>query len=160
MKKTKFTIIDAGIIVVLLAIIVIGITVLGGNVKSGETEEVYFTVLATRVDEGMADVINNGEKNVSVSFSEEVYATIIEASEEPHKESRLNEGKGMYFTHKVQGKSDVKILMKCDAKVSDTKIENGKLPIRVGEWMPVCGKGYTITGYIIEVEEGKVNNNG
>lgn len=153
MKKAKFTIIDAGIIVVLLAVIVIGIKVLGGNFDSGETKEVYFTVLATGADSGVSEVVKEGEK-VSISFSEEAYATVLGASEEPHKESRLNEGKGMYFTHEVEGKSDVKVLLKCDAKISDTKISNGNVAIRVGEEMPVCGKGYTIKGYVIEVEEG------
>lgn len=153
MKKVKFTIIDAGIIVAILAVIVIGIKVLGGNVDSGEKKEVYFTVLATRVDEGLSEAVKKGDEKVSISFSEEAYATIIDASEEPHKESRLNEGKGVYFTHEVEGKSDVKILLKCDAEISDTKIKNGNVAIRVGEWMPVCGKGYTITGYVVEVEE-------
>ncbi len=152
MKKTKFTIIDAGIIVVLLAVIVIGIKVLGGNINGGETKEVYFTVLATRTDAGVSEVVKEGEK-VSISFSEEAYATVLGASEEPHRESRLNEGKGMYFTHEVEGKSDVKVLLKCDAKISDTKIANGNVAIRVGEEMPVCGKGYTIKGYVVEVEE-------
>ena len=152
MKKTKFTIIDAGIIVALLAVIVIGIKVLGGNYNSGETKEVYFTVLATKQDAGVSEAVKEGEK-VSISFSEEAYATVLGAEEEPHKESRLNEGKGKYFTHEVEGKSDVKVYLKCDAKISDTKIANGNVAIRVGEETPVCGKGYTIKGYIVEVEE-------
>ncbi|MBQ7985730.1 MAG: DUF4330 domain-containing protein [Clostridia bacterium] len=154
MKKTKFTIIDAGIIVVLLAVIVIGIKVLGGNYNSGETKEVYFTVLATKQDAGVSEVVKAGEK-VSISFSEEAYATVLGASEEPYVEMQLNEGKGLYFQHEVEGKSDVKVLLKCDAKISDTKIANGNVAIRVGEEMPVCGKGYTIKGYVVEVEEGQ-----
>lgn len=152
MKKTKFTIIDAGIIVVLLAVIVVGIKVLGGNFSGGETKEVYFTVLATKQDTGVSEIVKEGEK-VSISFSEEAYATVLEASEEPHVEMQLHEGKGLYFQHEVEGKCDVKVLLKCDAKISDTKIANGNVAIRVGEETPVCGKGYTIKGYIIEVEE-------
>lgn len=155
MKKIKFTIIDAGIIVALLAVLVIGIKVLGGNIKSGETKEVYFTVLATNVESGVSEIVKEGEK-VSISFSEEAYATVLGASEEPYIEMQLHDGKGIYFQHEVEGKSDVKVLLKCDATITDTKISNGNVAIRVGEEMPVCGKGYTIKGYVIEVEEGQV----
>lgn len=153
MRKVKFTLIDLAIVIVAVAVLVIGIKVLGGNLFSGgETKEVYFTVLASKADEGISQMVKEGEQ-VSISFSEEAYATVLGASEEPHKESKLNEGKGIYFTHEVEGKSDVKVLLKCDAKISDTKISNGNVAIRVGEEMPVCGKGYTIKGYVVEVEE-------
>lgn len=152
MKKTKFTIIDAGILVVLLAIIVIGINILGGVVGKEETKAVYYTVLATDVNEGYSELIKEGDE-VAISFSEEAYATVLGASEVPHKEYRLNEGKGMYFSHIVEGKSDVTILLKCDAVITDTEMKNGNVAIRVGDLMPVCGKGYTISGYIVEAEE-------
>ncbi len=160
MKKTKFTIIDLGIVIALLAVIVIGIKVLGGSFgEKGEAKKVYVTVLATKADAGVSQMIKEGER-VSVSFSEEAYATVVGASEEPHVEKQLFEEKGYYSTFEVEGKSDVKVLLRCDANVSDTKISNGNVPIRVGEEMPVCGKGYTLNGYIIEVEEeegGKSN---
>ena len=153
MKKVKFTLIDFAIIAVLIAVFAIGIKVLGGNFEAGgEKKEVYFTVLASKADEGISQMVKEGER-VSISFSEEAYATVLGASEEPHIESKLNEGKGAYFSHEVEGKCDVKVLLKCDAKISDTKIANGNVAIRVGEEMPVCGKGYTLKGYVIEVEE-------
>ena len=155
MRKTKFTIIDLGIVIALLAVIVIGIKVLGGNFGAkGETKEVFVTVLATKVDSGVSKMIKEGER-VSVSFSEEAYATVVGASEEPHIEKQLFEEKGFYSTFEVEGKSDVKVLLRCNASITDTKIANGNVPIRVGEAMPVCGKGYTLNGYIIEVEEAE-----
>ena len=41
----------------------------------------------------------------------------------------------------------------CDAVITDTEMKNGNVAIRVGDIMPVCGKGYTISGYIVEAEE-------
>ena len=37
---------------------------------------------------------------------------------------------------------------------------NGNVPLRVGEEMPVCGKGYTVNGYIVRVENKKGGNAG
>ena len=46
-----------GIVIALLAVIVIGIKVLGGNFGAkGETKEVYVTVLATKVDSGVSNM--------------------------------------------------------------------------------------------------------
>ena len=133
MKKTKFTIIDLGIVIVFLAVVAVGIKVLGGNFGTkGETKEVYVTVLATKVDSGVSEMIKEGER-VSVSYSEEAYATVVGASEEPHVEKQLFEEKGYYSTFEVEGKSDVKVLLRCDATVADTKISNGNVPLRVGE---------------------------
>ena len=155
MKKTKFTIIDLGIVIVFLAVVAVGIKVLGGNFGTkGETKEVYVTVLATKVDSGVSEMIKGGER-VSVSYSEEAYATVVGASEVPHIEKQLFEEKGYYSTFEVEGKSDVKVLLRCDATVADTRISNGNVPLRVGEEMAVCGKGYALNGYIIEVDDGE-----
>ena len=153
MKKAKFTIIDAGIILVAAVLMVVGISVLGGKIGApGEKKEVYFTVLASRVDEGISSTVKENQE-VGISFSEEAYATVVGVSEEPHKEHRFFDTKGYYLEHTIEEKSDIKVVLKCEAEVTDTKISNNNVPIRVGESMAVCGKGYTLTGYVIEVEE-------
>ena len=153
MKKVKFTIIDAMIIIALIAVIVVGVNIITGkNNTEGIKKEVTFTVLAGGSDEGVSQVVRIGEE-VGISFSEEAYATVVDVEETPFKEAQFISGKGYYLTHEVVGKSDVKITLKCEADITDTKITNGNVPIRVGEYTPICGKGYTIIGYIIDVEE-------
>lgn len=153
MKKVKFTIIDAMIIIALIAVIVVGVNIITGkNNTEGIKKEVTFTVLAGGSDEGVSQVVRIGEE-VGISFSEEAYATVVDVEETPFKEAQFINGKGYYLTHEVVGKSDVKITLKCEADITDTKITNGNVPIRVGEYTPICGKGYTIIGYIIDVEE-------
>ena len=94
MKKTKFTIIDLGIIIAFIAVIFIGVKVLGGSFGAkGETKEVYATVLVTKADAGVSQMIKEGDR-VSVSFSEEAYGTVVSASETPHIENQLFEEKG------------------------------------------------------------------
>lgn len=153
MKKVKFTIIDAMIIIALIAVIVVGVNIITGkNNTEGIKKEVTFTVLAGGSDEGVSQVVRIGEE-VGISFSEEAYATVVDVEETPFKEAQFISGKGYYLTHEIAGKSDVKVTLKCEADITDTKIANGNVPIRVGEYTPICGKGYTIVGYIIDVEE-------
>ncbi|MBO5060593.1 MAG: DUF4330 domain-containing protein [Clostridia bacterium] len=153
MKKIRFTVIDALILLVVIAVLVFGIKfVTQNNTSAGETKEVYFTVLASNVDEGTGSIIKEGDE-VSISFSEQAFATVVGVSEEPYKESKFLEAKGFYTTHEVEGKSDLKILLRCPADISDTRIANGEVPIRVGGEMPVRGKGYTVKGYVIELED-------
>lgn len=153
MNKVKFTVIDAIIIIALLAVIVVGVNIItGGNKPEGVTKEVTFTVLAGGSEEGVSKVVEIGEE-VGISFSEEAYATVVAVEEKPFKEAQYISGKGYYLTHEIAGKSDVKVTLKCEADITDTKIANGNVPIRVGEYTPICGKGYTILGYIIEVND-------
>ncbi len=152
MKKMRFTLIDALIVLAAIIVCAAGVLLLSDGDTSAEKQEVYLTVLATKVDEGIKNIITEGEK-VSISFSEEAYATVLGVEEEPCLESEYSETKGSYVTHEVEGKSDIKIYLKCDANVSDTQIKNGDVPIRVGAAMPVRGKGYAVKGYVIELEE-------
>ncbi len=147
----KFTVIDALIILVVALAIAAGALILGGG-GGGELGEVYFTVLASDVESGTGDLIKAGDE-VTISFSEQAFATVVDVSVEPHKESEFFAPKGYYMTHEIEGRSDLKILLKCKADISDTRIANGAVPIRVGAETPVRGKGYTVLGYIIEIEE-------
>lgn len=153
MKKMKFSFVDAVIVLAVIAVLAVGIKILlPGITAGGEQKEVYFTVLASKVDEGIDELVNEGDE-VQISFSEQAFATVVGVSAEPSEEDEYFQPKGMYMTHALEGKSDVKVLLRCMADVSDTKIANGEVPIRVGAEMPVRGKGYTLKGYVIELEE-------
>lgn len=153
MKKTKFTIIDICIVLIAIALVVVGISVVGGKFSTDtDKEEVYFTVLVDCVDEGMSNIIKENDR-ISISYSEELHATVVEATEEPHMRMQFLQSKNQYMTHALEGKSDVKVVLKCDAEVTENEISNGSVNIRVGEGVPVYGKGYSLYGYIIDVEE-------
>lgn len=152
MKKTRFNLIDAAIVIVVLAVMVIGIKMLKVDTLSNSANgKATFTVLASKYDEGTGEIIKPGDE-VSISFSEQAFATVISVSEEPCKEHRFISERGVYVTHELEGKCDLKIVLSCPASVSDTEIANGEVPIRVGSEMPVRGKGYTVKGYVIELE--------
>ena len=153
MKKSRFTFIDAIIILVILAAGAAAVIKFApGILSGGEKSTVSFSVMVSEADEGVSRVIRIGDE-VSISFSEKAYAKVTGVSEKEHIESEFNQNTGKYVSQKVEGKSDVIINLECDADISDTEIANGAVPIRVGSEMPVRGKGYTLKGYVIEVDD-------
>lgn len=155
MKKTKFTVIDA--LIILLVILVGAVAILKlapGLFTAEEKQKVCFAVTATGVDEGISNVVEIGEE-VSVSFSEKAYATVTGVSEKPHEESEFNKNTGKYVSQEIDGECDVTVLLECDAVITDTEIQNGEVAVRVGNEMPVRGKGYTIKGYVVDVYEAE-----
>ena len=153
MKKTKFTVIDALIIIVAVAVLAVAALKLKPDMfKKAKAADVKFSVLVSEADKGTADVIKSGDE-VSISFSEKAYATVTDVSEEPYAASTFSPNKGEYVSHDVKGKSNIKIDLTCSAEVTDTHIMNGEVPIRVGSEMPIRGKGYTVKGYVIDVED-------
>lgn len=153
MKKTKFTFIDA--IIILFAVVLILAAALflkSSDVGTNNEKNVYFTVMATEAQEGITEFIKEGDE-VSISFAKEAYATVVGASEVPCEKDEYFLPKGIYMTHAVPGKADVKVLLRCKANVTDTEMSVGEVTIRVGDEMPVIGKSYTLKGYVIEAED-------
>lgn len=153
MKKTKFTVIDLLIVIFLVLVIVFGFMKMKSLIKNGgQLQRVHFCVLATDVDEGMQDIISVGDE-VSISLKEKAYATVTNVTETEHLEDEFSAILGKYSSQSVIGKSDVLVELECTANVSDTEILNNNVPIRVGEESYIHGKGYSLHGFIVIVEE-------
>lgn len=153
MKKSKFTFIDLFIVLVVVAVAFVAYLFLKPSEgATAKTTKINFTVLATAQQEGISSLVTSGD-DVVISFSEDVHATVVDAYEEERKEYHFNTFAGKYIQGKVKEKSDVFVNLTCDATVSDTAISRDGLPIRVGDEMPVRGKGYVIKGYVIDVTE-------
>ena len=153
MKKVKFSFIDICIVLMAVLLVVAGIIILRPSQKNSEqTSKVVVTVLATNQEAGLSELVTAGD-DVVISFSEDVHATVLEAYEEQTKEYHFNTFTGKYITGKPQGKSDVYVKLTCDAQITDTAISKDSLPIRVGDEMPVRGRGYVVKGYVVDVTE-------
>lgn len=153
MKKSRFTFIDAIIILLIIAVGAVAvIKIVPGISAGGEKGRVKFSVLVSEADEGVSNIITIGDE-VSISFSEKAFATVTGVSEKEHIKNDFNQNTGKYVSQIVEGKSDVIIDLECSADISDTEIANGQVPVRVGSEMPVRGKGYTLKGYVIDVED-------
>ena len=153
MKKTKFTAIDLLIVIFLVLVIAFGFLKIKDFASNGEgAQKVRFCVLATNIDAGMKDIISIGEE-VSVSLKEKAYATVTGVTETEHFEDEFSPNSGKYVSQPVIGKSDVLVELECMANISDTEILNANVPIRVGEESYIHGKGYSLHGYIVTVDE-------
>lgn len=153
MKKAKFSVIDVIIVLFLVLVIVFGFLKVKSSIETGSTaQKVHFSVLATNIDEGMKDIIAVGDE-VSISLKEKAYARVVDVSEAEHYEDKFSDKLAKYSSQVIEGKSDVMVKLECMANVSDTEISNGNVPIRVGEESFIHGKGYSLHGYIVEVED-------
>lgn len=153
MKKIKFSVIDIIIVVFLAMVIVVGFMKIKNTIISDEkAEKIHFSVLATNVDAGTKDIITVGDE-VSISLKEKAYAKVVGVTETEHFEDKFSANLGKYVSQAIAGKADVLLSLECMANVSDTEILNGNVSIRVGEESYIHGKGYSLHGYIVTVDE-------
>lgn len=151
----KFSVIDVLIVILLLLVIVFGFLKVKNMVSEGSSEQsVHFSVLATEVNAGTGTIISAGDR-VSISLKEKAYATVIAVSETEHFEDKFNPNLKKYVSQAIDGKSDIILELECNAKISDTEIINGNVPIRVGEESYIHGKGYSLHGYIVAVDDSQ-----
>lgn len=149
----KFSVIDILIIILLLLIIAFGFLKVKNIITDGNSEQkVHFSVLATKVSEGTGDIISVGDK-VSISLKEKAYAVVTGVTETEHFEDKFSPKLKKYVSQPVDGECDIILELECNAKVSDTEISNGNVPIRVGEESYIHGKGYSLHGYIVTVDD-------
>lgn len=152
-KKVKFTVIDAVIILVVLAALAVGVKKVMPMLAGGTgTEKVDFTVLVQKEDIGFADAITVGD-NVTVSLTEKDGGTVKEVKAEPAVTMAYNSIDGTYANETIDGKYDVYITIEADAKVSDLAVKTGGTAVKVGAEIPVRGKGYASMGYVIAIND-------
>lgn len=152
-KKVKFTVIDAVIILVVLAALVVGVKKLVPMIaNTSGSEKVDFTVLVQKEDMGFADAITVGD-NVTVSLTEKDGGTVKEVRTEPAVTMAYNSIDGTYANEIIEGKYDVYITIEADASVSDLAVKTGGTAVKVGAEVPVRGKGYASMGYVIEIND-------
>lgn len=152
-KKAKFTVIDVIIILIVLAVIAVGAVKLLPSMLSGtEKEKIDFTVLIQSQDQDFADAITVGD-NVTISLTEKDGGIVKDVAIEPAKTIAYNSIDGEYLEETIDGKYDVYIDIEADTNVSDLAIKAGGTAVKVGAEIPVRGKGYASTGYVIMIND-------
>ena len=150
-KKAKFTAIDAIIILVILAVIVVGaIKILPSFTSGSEKEKVDFTVMVQNKDEDFANAITIGD-DVTISLTEKDGGVVKNV--ESAVTMVYNSIDGTYSNEVIEGKYDVYVTIEADTDVSDLAIKAGGTAVKVGAEIPVRGKGYASTGYVIGIDD-------
>lgn len=152
-KKIKFTVIDALIILIAIAVIAVGVIKFAPSlfIKT-EKSAVEFTVLVAEKDISFADAITVGGR-VTLSLTEKDGGVVKNVEAKVAEKLAFNSIDGSYSIQKIEDKRDVYVTVVADVKESDLAVKTGGTEIRVGEKIPVRGKGYATEGYIIEVNE-------
>ncbi len=152
-KKVRFTVIDAVIIIVLLAAAVFAcLKLLPSVMTSGEHRTVDFTVLVQNEDESFADAITIGDR-VTISLTEKDGGTVKAVETKPAQTLAYNSIDGTYANETIESKCDVYVTIEADMDISDLALRAGGTPVKVGAEIPVRGKGYASMGYVIEIND-------
>lgn len=152
-KKIKFTVIDALIILVVIAAIAIAAVKFAPSlfIKT-EKSTAEFTVLIAEKEIGLADAMSVGDR-VTLSLTEKDGGVIKNIESKTAEKVTFNSIDGSYKIAQIEDKRDIYVTVEADVDVSDLAVKTGGTEIRVGEEIPVRGKGYATQGYIIAVNE-------
>ncbi|MCC8169000.1 MAG: DUF4330 domain-containing protein [Oscillospiraceae bacterium] len=154
-KKVKFTVIDVLIILIVIAVIAVGAVKLAPSLFNGaDKEKVEFTVLITGKDEEFADAMKVGDR-ATLSLTEKDGGEIVNVETQVAEMMVFDSIDGSYKIQQIDNKVDIYVTIEADVKVTDLSVKTGDTDIRVGEDIPVRGKGYATSGYIIAVNESQ-----
>ncbi len=152
-KKAKFTVIDAVIILVVLAVIAVAAVKLAPSmfIKT-EKSKAEFTVMISEKDQGFAEAMHVGDK-VTLSLTEKDGGVIKNIETKTAEKLAFDSIDGSYKIQPIEDKLDIFVTVEADVEASELAVKTGGTEIRVGEEIPVRGKGYATEGYIVEVSE-------
>lgn len=148
----KWTIIDTLIVIVAVAAIAVLWMMFGGSSVKTEAQQVEFTVMISDREKGLADTMSAGDK-VTLSFMEKDGGVIKDVKTEPSTIMVYDGIEGVYRNEINQEREDIYVTVTADCEVSERAIKTGDTMIKVGMNVPIRGKGYATSGYIIEIND-------
>lgn len=149
----KWTLIDTLITVAVIIVLALAAVVLGPKMMNrGENNKVEFTVLLTDREKGFSEAFAEGDK-VTLSLTEKDGGVIKSVSAEDTNQMVYNSMTGEYSNIINPSKEDITLVIEAECSINDMAIKTGDTAIKVGVDIPVRGKGYATSGYIIDVND-------
>ncbi len=146
----KFTLIDVLIIIAVVGVMIFGVFFLTS--RSVDTNgSVEFVVLVAEREAGMSDSMQIGD-SVVLSYTEKYTGKLTDIKIQPSHIMAYDSNNTQYKVQDSYQTEDTYITIKADVDISENLISLGDAHIRVGEFIPVRGKGYATGGYIVEVK--------
>lgn len=152
-KRARFTWIDLLIILVIAAAAAVIVWKFAPQNMSGDKTNASFTVMLTSKDHALLDAMHIGDV-VSISNKEKDTGVVTKIEAKQAETLQFNSIKGEYILDRSESKKDIYVTIQADASETDRFIQVGSTPVKVGLSMPVRGKGYAASGYIIDVTTG------
>lgn len=161
--KKKFTIFDiligAAVLLVIAAIAyVLVVSPMTDNVA--ETKTLEFTVDVQSSNPDVVALLNEGD-TVTISGKSEAKLSKVEYKDA--EQIVIDQLKGEYTTVKFPEKYDITVTVTGNASETAQDISIGNMPIKVGMSVSIEGKGYSINGYVTDMnligENGEVIEN-
>lgn len=151
--KKKWTWIDTVIVLIIaVAFVVAGMKILPMVSGKAENEKVEFTVMIQNKDKEVADAIEPGVK-ATLSLTEKDGGIIKNVKSEPSKQMTFNSIDGSYSNIEVDNKVDIYVTIEADCTISEKAIKTGGTAIKVGAEIPVRGKGFATSGFVIDIND-------
>ncbi len=124
-KKAKFTVIDALIILIVLAVIAVGAVKFAPSlfIKT-EKSQAEFTVLISEKDMSFAEAMSVGDK-VTLSLTEKDGGVIKNIDVKPAETLTFNSIDGSYSIEEIADKRDIYVTVEADVKTSELSVMTG-----------------------------------
>lgn len=153
MKNKKWTFIDTLIVLIIAAIAAVGVMMLKPSTGTkAEKEKISFTVLIQNKDKELAEAIAPGAKAV-LSLTEKDSGTVTDVVTKNAVHMTFNSLDGTYANVETEDKVDIYVTIDADCEISEKSIKTGGTTIKVGAELPVRGKGFATSGYVIGIDD-------
>ncbi len=151
MKSKKWTLIDTFIVLIAVIAVAAGIVMLKPSMGTDtENKTVEFTVLIQNKEQELADAITPGAK-ATLSLTEKDGGIVKDVRSETATQMTYNSIDGTYTNTEAEGKVDIYVTVEADCTITDKAIKTGGTAIKVGAEIPVRGKGFATSGFVIDI---------
>lgn len=151
--KAKFNVVDAVIILLILAVGAAGFLFLSSRSQTASTDKsvkIFYDVEIAEREEYLIDRFNEGEK-VSIGEKEKIPATIVKKEVRPATKSSFDEVSGKFIETEVPGRYDIIVTLMSEGTDGVGAVSSNGTAIRVGMSAVVKGRDCAGSGYITQM---------
>ncbi|MCD7747047.1 MAG: DUF4330 domain-containing protein [Firmicutes bacterium] len=155
-EKRKFNIIDAAVLLILAAAVVLAVVMFFPfSGASAKTEAVTVKIKIYKSDEALAELIEEsvGEE-IFIGSSGEYSGTLLGVSYETAKELAYVEDSLEYVYTYYPEAVDITVELSLECTVTDTAITFEGTELRLGTALRIATKSYSVAGNVISTDDG------
>lgn len=147
-KKTKFTVFDILLVLIIIAAIgYVAYTLIFAPLSTkGEDIKVEFTVEMPITSEQIASLVQVGD---TVTIAGKPSGTVTKVEYPPALKLGLDALDGVFKLSPVPNKYDLRVTVVADGTETDKEVRAAGTVVRVGATLSVEGRGYAITGTVL-----------